>query len=119
MKASIPMATLLKPVPNNKPVTMQEAFYAFSVAQRTIRDAMPEAASVTIRLEPSGAIKAEIIAGGLPAEAVQNQQKIVFKVENQMVPGYRLLHPTLGNEHGKTGRRMVTALLDPGFGSND
>ncbi|PZR79079.1 MAG: hypothetical protein DI537_41490 [Stutzerimonas stutzeri] len=108
------MATVLKMTPN-KPVTMQEAFYALSVAQEAIKTAMPEAGAVTIRLEPSGAMKVEITVGGLPSVGVENQQKIVFKIENQMVRGYRLLNPTVGFEHGRAGHRIVTCLLDPAY----
>lgn len=114
------MATVLKL--NVQPVSLSAAFYAFTILQRTIEEVMPEASSVTIRVEPSGSIKAEIVARGTPidapagatphpAVAAANQQKIMFKVDNGMVPGYRLMHPVLGFENGNKGRRTVTVVV--------
>ncbi len=110
------MATVVSMPRNNTPVTMQEAFYALSVCRDAIAAAMPEQGGVSIKLEPSGAMRVEIVVGGLPSEAVQNQQRIVFKIENNMIPGYTLAKPTVGFEHGKTaGKRAVFCLLDPAF----
>jgi hypothetical protein len=100
----------------NTPVSLHEAFYALSVARDEIKRATtfnPDYPSVvSIRLEASGAMKAEIIVGGPPTTSVENQQRIAFVIENNMIPGCRLANPVPGFENGRSsGRRTVTALL--------
>lgn len=107
------MAISVVKIMNNEPVSLSAAYYAFSALQEAIRAAMPEAGGITVKVEPSGSLKVEIVVGGLPSDSVQNQQQIMFKIANNIVAGYRLINATPGFENGKpTGRRAVIVLVD-------
>lgn len=108
------MATVLKM--NNVPVSMAAAYYAMSVMQETVKTALPETVGgpshgVSVRLEPQGALKVEIAVGGPASLSAQTQQSVLFLIEKNMIPGYQFTKPQIGFEHGKCGRRTITALV--------
>ncbi len=108
------MATVLKM--NNAPVSMAAAFYSISVMQEAVKNALPETSGgpshgVSVRVEPSGAFKVEIAVGGPASLGAQTQQSVLFMIEKNMIPGYKFTKPQIGFEHGKCGRRTITALV--------
>lgn len=109
------MATVLK-MTEHPVASIREAFNTLSLLRDTVA-AMPEVGNVSIRMDHFGALRVEIVVGGLPTIAVENQQKIMFKIENNMIAGYPLVKPVTGFEHGTSGKRTVTALIDTRFGA--
>lgn len=92
------------------PVALSSAIATLLACRETMVVSLPEAGNISLTFEPTGRIKAEIVVGGAPSETIQSQTRILFRIENDMIPGVRLTHAAVRSE--VRGRRVVTAMLE-------
>jgi hypothetical protein len=71
----------------NDTITVTDAIMAINHMRDHIRGDLPEASQITVMVDADGVAKAEILVGGIPSEESQRQDRMRFRIENNMVEG--------------------------------